>query len=108
MSIVGLFSSIVTYFCLYTLSAVNGNGYRFDGGGPFYWDGHGSNGGVGKPRPMMSYACSPHSNVFNQFHSFNRLLAGWDYPESECLAHLVTPGSSIHRPIPSVLPIRAH
>ncbi|EMD34206.1 glycoside hydrolase family 28 protein [Gelatoporia subvermispora B] len=31
----------------------NGNGHTFDGGGPFYWDGEGANGGVTKPSPMM-------------------------------------------------------
>lgn len=36
-----------------SLLQVNGNGHTFDGGGPFYWDGQGSNGGVEKPRPMM-------------------------------------------------------
>jgi len=30
----------------------NGNGHKFDGGGPFYWDGLGGN-GVLKPSPMM-------------------------------------------------------
>jgi len=36
----------------------NGNGHRFDGGGPFYWDGQGSNGGTTKPRPMMKIKIS--------------------------------------------------
>ncbi|EJD03051.1 endo-polygalacturonase PG1 [Fomitiporia mediterranea MF3/22] len=36
----------------------NGNGHTFDGGGPFYWDGQGSNGGVTKPRPMMKIKIS--------------------------------------------------
>ncbi|KAF8586952.1 glycoside hydrolase family 28 protein [Ramaria rubella] len=36
----------------------NGNGNIFDGGGPFYWDGQGSNGGVTKPRPMMKIKIS--------------------------------------------------
>ncbi|GJJ14618.1 hypothetical protein Clacol_008884 [Clathrus columnatus] len=36
----------------------NGNGHTFDGGGPFYWDGQGSNGGVEKPRPMMKIKIS--------------------------------------------------
>ncbi|KAF8838224.1 glycoside hydrolase family 28 protein [Paxillus ammoniavirescens] len=36
----------------------NGNGQRWDGGGPFYWDGKGSNGGVTKPRPMMKIEIS--------------------------------------------------
>jgi len=36
----------------------NGNGHIFDGGGPFYWDGQGSNGGVTKPRPMMKIKIS--------------------------------------------------
>ncbi|KAF8513239.1 endo-polygalacturonase PG1 [Gautieria morchelliformis] len=36
----------------------NGNGHSFDGGGPFYWDGLGSNNGVQKPRPMMKIKIS--------------------------------------------------
>jgi len=36
----------------------NGNGQLWDGGGPFYWDGKGTNGGVTKPRPMMKIAIS--------------------------------------------------
>jgi galacturan 1,4-alpha-galacturonidase len=35
-----------------------GNGHQFDGGGPFYWDGQGSNGGSTKPRPMMKIEMS--------------------------------------------------
>ncbi|KAG6330565.1 hypothetical protein ID866_8524 [Astraeus odoratus] len=31
----------------------NGNGYRWDGGGPFYWDGKGGGGGLTKPQIMM-------------------------------------------------------
>ncbi|KDR71143.1 hypothetical protein GALMADRAFT_127338 [Galerina marginata CBS 339.88] len=31
----------------------NGNGHKLDGGGPFYWDGQGGNGGVKKPSPMI-------------------------------------------------------
>lgn len=31
----------------------NGNNQRWDGGGPFYWDGQGTNGGTTKPHPMM-------------------------------------------------------
>lgn len=31
----------------------NGNNQKWDGGGPFYWDGKGTNGGTTKPRPMM-------------------------------------------------------
>ncbi|KAL5523846.1 hypothetical protein ACEPAG_8019 [Sanghuangporus baumii] len=42
---------------LFTISGdditFNGNGFIFDGGGPFYWDGQGGNGGVTKPDPMM-------------------------------------------------------
>ncbi|KAG1792353.1 glycoside hydrolase family 28 protein [Suillus plorans] len=38
--------------------SVNGNNHRWDGGGPFYWDGQGSNGGVTKPRPMMQILIS--------------------------------------------------
>jgi len=36
----------------------NGNGHTFDGGGPFYWDGLGGNGGVTKPAPMMKIKIS--------------------------------------------------
>ncbi|KAF8121412.1 glycoside hydrolase [Boletus edulis] len=36
----------------------NGNGQIWDGGGPFYWDGLGTNGGVTKPRPMMKIEIS--------------------------------------------------
>ncbi|EIW78097.1 hypothetical protein CONPUDRAFT_75768 [Coniophora puteana RWD-64-598 SS2] len=36
----------------------NGNDYIFDGGGPFYWDGLGTNGGVTKPHPMMKVEIS--------------------------------------------------
>ncbi|KAF8490276.1 endo-polygalacturonase PG1 [Gautieria morchelliformis] len=36
----------------------NGNGHSFDGGGPFYWDGLGSNGGTQKPTPMMKIRIS--------------------------------------------------
>ncbi|OCH88736.1 endo-polygalacturonase PG1 [Obba rivulosa] len=36
----------------------NGNGHTFDGGGPFYWDGQGGNGGVTKPAPMMKIKIS--------------------------------------------------
>ncbi|KIJ19579.1 polygalacturonase [Paxillus involutus ATCC 200175] len=36
----------------------NGNGQRWDGGGPFYWDGLGTNGGVIKPHPMMKVEIS--------------------------------------------------
>ncbi|KDR69429.1 hypothetical protein GALMADRAFT_230660 [Galerina marginata CBS 339.88] len=47
---------------LFTISGTsitfNGNGHKFDGGGPFYWDGLGSNGGVTKPRPMMKIKMS--------------------------------------------------
>ncbi|KAF8187455.1 polygalacturonase [Pholiota molesta] len=42
----------------------NGNGHIFDGGGPFYWDGLGGNGGVLKPAPMMKIKISGiYSNV---------------------------------------------
>ncbi|TFK44204.1 polygalacturonase [Crucibulum laeve] len=42
----------------------NGNGHKFDGGGPFYWDGLGGNGGVVKPAPMMKIKISgTYSNV---------------------------------------------
>ncbi|TFK54345.1 endo-polygalacturonase PG1 [Heliocybe sulcata] len=47
---------------LFTISGkditFNGNGHKFDGGGPFYWDGQGSNGGTTKPRPMMKIKIS--------------------------------------------------
>ncbi|KZT19919.1 glycoside hydrolase family 28 protein [Neolentinus lepideus HHB14362 ss-1] len=47
---------------LFTISGdditFNGNGHRFDGGGPFYWDGLGSNGGTTKPRPMLKIKIS--------------------------------------------------
>ncbi|KAK7678706.1 hypothetical protein QCA50_018288 [Cerrena zonata] len=36
----------------------NGNGHTFNGGGPFYWDGQGGNGGVTKPAPMMKIKIS--------------------------------------------------
>ncbi|KAG9308727.1 glycoside hydrolase family 28 protein [Chiua virens] len=36
----------------------NGNGKIWDGGGPFYWDGLGTNGGVTKPHPMMQIQIS--------------------------------------------------
>jgi galacturan 1,4-alpha-galacturonidase len=36
----------------------NGNGHTFDGGGPFYWDGQGINGGTTKPDPMMKVKIS--------------------------------------------------
>ncbi|EEB89725.1 hypothetical protein MPER_12145 [Moniliophthora perniciosa FA553] len=38
-----------------TAITVNGNGRKFDGNGPEYWDGLGGNGGVTKPAPMMKY-----------------------------------------------------
>ncbi|KAF9448205.1 glycoside hydrolase family 28 protein [Macrolepiota fuliginosa MF-IS2] len=42
----------------------NGNGHTFNGGGPFYWDGLGGNGGVTKPAPMMKIKISgTYSNV---------------------------------------------
>ncbi|KAI5122142.1 hypothetical protein M0805_000789 [Coniferiporia weirii] len=36
----------------------NGNGYIMDGGGPFYWDGLGTDGGVTKPHPMLKIEIS--------------------------------------------------
>ncbi|KAF9568222.1 endo-polygalacturonase PG1 [Agrocybe pediades] len=53
---------------LFTVSGTditfNGNGHKFDGGGPFYWDGLGGNGGVTKPAPMMKIKISgTYSNV---------------------------------------------
>jgi polygalacturonase len=42
----------------------NGNGFTLDGGGPFYWDGLGGNGGVTKPAPMLKINMSgKYSNV---------------------------------------------
>ncbi|GLB45094.1 putative glycosyl hydrolases family 28 [Lyophyllum shimeji] len=42
----------------------NGNGHTLDGGGPFYWDGLGGNGGVTKPAPMIKIKISgTYSNV---------------------------------------------
>jgi galacturan 1,4-alpha-galacturonidase len=47
---------------LFTVSGTsitfNGNGHKFDGGGPYYWDGLGKNGGVQKPDPMMKIKIS--------------------------------------------------
>ncbi|PAV18635.1 endo-polygalacturonase PG1 [Pyrrhoderma noxium] len=45
-----------------------GNGHKFDGGGPFYWDGEGSNGGTTKPRPMMKIKIS---GTFEDVHVVN-------------------------------------
>lgn len=57
---------------LFTISGdsvtFNGNGHKFDGGGPFYWDGQGSNGGVTKPRPMMKIKIS---GTFSNVHVVN-------------------------------------
>ncbi|KAL4062225.1 glycoside hydrolase family 28 protein [Scleroderma citrinum] len=39
---------------------VNGNGYKWDGGGPYYWDGKGLGGGVTKPHIMMEIEISGH------------------------------------------------
>ncbi|KIJ28307.1 glycoside hydrolase family 28 protein [Sphaerobolus stellatus SS14] len=36
----------------------NGNAHTFNGGGPFYWDGQGTNGGTTKPTPMMKIKMS--------------------------------------------------
>ncbi|KAG1880987.1 glycoside hydrolase [Suillus subluteus] len=36
----------------------NGNNQRWDGGGPFYWDGQGTNAGITKPHPMMRISIS--------------------------------------------------
>ncbi|KAF8523681.1 endo-polygalacturonase PG1 [Hysterangium stoloniferum] len=36
----------------------HGNGHTFDGGGPFHWDGLGTNGGVQKPTPMLKIVMS--------------------------------------------------
>lgn len=36
----------------------NGNNQRWDGGGPFYWDGQGTNAGKQKPHPMMEILIS--------------------------------------------------
>ncbi|KAF9268656.1 endo-polygalacturonase PG1 [Marasmius fiardii PR-910] len=47
---------------LFTVSGTditfNGNGHKFDGNGPSYWDGLGGNGGVEKPAPMMKIKIS--------------------------------------------------
>ncbi|KAF9462335.1 endo-polygalacturonase PG1 [Collybia nuda] len=52
---------------LFTVSGTsitfNGGGHKFDGGGPFYWDGLGGNGGVVKPAPMMKQISGTYSNV---------------------------------------------
>ncbi|KAI0045654.1 glycoside hydrolase family 28 protein [Auriscalpium vulgare] len=37
---------------------VNGNGYTFNGNGPYYWDGLGTNGGITKPHPMIKILIS--------------------------------------------------
>ncbi|KAG2136606.1 glycoside hydrolase [Suillus bovinus] len=36
----------------------NGNNKKWDGGGPFYWDGQGTNSGTQKPHPMMQISIS--------------------------------------------------
>jgi len=46
----------------------NGNGHKFDGGGPFYWDGKGLNGGTTKPDPMMKIKMS---GTFENVHVVN-------------------------------------
>ncbi|KAG1728385.1 pectin lyase fold/virulence factor [Suillus paluster] len=46
----------------------NGNNQKWDGGGPFYWDGQGSGGGVTKPRPMMHILIS---GTLNDVHVVN-------------------------------------
>ncbi|KAG0703397.1 glycoside hydrolase family 28 protein [Suillus ampliporus] len=46
----------------------NGNNQKWDGGGPFYWDGQGSNGGTTKPRPMMHILIS---GTLNDVHVVN-------------------------------------
>ncbi|KAF8813935.1 polygalacturonase [Phlegmacium glaucopus] len=52
-----------------TYITFNGNGHKFDGGGPFYWDGQGIvNGGVMKPHPMMRIQMS---GTFTNVHIVN-------------------------------------
>ncbi|KAF8813937.1 polygalacturonase, partial [Phlegmacium glaucopus] len=57
---------------LFTISGThitfNGNGHKFDGGGPFYWDGQGINGGTKKPHPMMQIRMS---GTFTNVHVVN-------------------------------------
>ncbi|KAF9479057.1 polygalacturonase [Pholiota conissans] len=57
---------------LFTVSGTgvtfNGNGHKFDGGGPFYWDGQGINGGTTKPDPMMKIKIS---GTFENVHVVN-------------------------------------
>ncbi|PPQ90560.1 LOW QUALITY PROTEIN: hypothetical protein CVT25_015874 [Psilocybe cyanescens] len=57
-SVVIDFRHVSNLCSLFHFSAVNGNGHKFDGGGPFYWDGQGINGGTQKPDPMMKIKIS--------------------------------------------------
>ncbi|KAG1900164.1 uncharacterized protein F5891DRAFT_1227771 [Suillus fuscotomentosus] len=72
--------------------SVNGNNQRWDGGGPFYWDGQGSNGGVTKPCPMMQILISDTLNdvyvVNSPAHVFFGILITQSYP-----SNLGTPGN---------------
>jgi len=53
----------------------NGNNHKFDGGGPFYWDGQGINGGVQKPDPMMSIEISGTMENVKAVNSPGRVFA---------------------------------
>ncbi|KII92356.1 glycoside hydrolase family 28 protein [Plicaturopsis crispa FD-325 SS-3] len=53
----------------------NGNGHIFDGGGPFYWDGLGGNGGVQKPAPMMKIKISGTFSDVNVVNSPSRVFS---------------------------------
>ncbi|KAF8893419.1 polygalacturonase [Infundibulicybe gibba] len=46
----------------------NGNNHKFDGGGPFYWDGLGIGNGIQKPDPMMTIRMS---GTFENLHVVN-------------------------------------
>ncbi|KAG2128451.1 glycoside hydrolase [Suillus cothurnatus] len=58
----------------------NGNNQRWDGGGPFYWDGKGASGGIKKPHPMMEILISGTLNdvyvVNSPAHAFSILNPG--------------------------------
>ncbi|KAF8893398.1 endo-polygalacturonase PG1 [Infundibulicybe gibba] len=57
---------------LFTVSGTsitfNGNNHKFDGGGPFYWDGLGISAGIQKPDPMMKIKIS---GTFENVHVVN-------------------------------------
>ena len=89
-----LYVFLPTFYTIWcTRATVNGHGHRLDGGGPFYWDGKGGNGGKTKPSPMVKYSSS---TIFFALTT-NSLV---NFPESECLAYSVTSWSSIHPPRP--------